>query len=197
MKHVLAILTLCGLLLVSGGCATTAGYFANRGRDAADVFTITVGVGAGIKARVGPIAPAMIINHDLAGLRAGTFFLGNGNPMESDVAAPFPIALHSWDDRVSFGHDVFMLESFRQESERPQDSIVVRRGKDVLIKNPFPCVAVGKYASDYTQIELALGLGPTLRIGVNIGEFLDFLLGWFGVDLFKDDVGLIDETEGK
>jgi hypothetical protein len=37
------------------------------------------------------------------------------------------------------------------------------------------------------QIEVAAGLGAGLRAGVNPGEALDFLLGFFTVDIFKDD----------
>jgi hypothetical protein len=37
------------------------------------------------------------------------------------------------------------------------------------------------------QIEVAAGLGAGLRAGVNPGEALDFLLGFFTLDIFKDD----------
>ena len=43
--------------------------------------------------------------------------------------------------------------------------------------------------SYYTQIEMAAGLGGTLRLGVNPGEFVDFLLGWTTLDIFDDDPG--------
>lgn len=39
----------------------------------------------------------------------------------------------------------------------------------------------------FTEIEAVGGLGLTLRMGVNPGEFVDFLLGWFGIDIFNDD----------
>jgi len=44
----------------------------------------------------------------------------------------------------------------------------------------------------YTQMEAALGLGGTIRIGVNAGEILDFLFGWFGVDIMHDDINRVD-----
>jgi hypothetical protein len=39
----------------------------------------------------------------------------------------------------------------------------------------------------YTQIEAVVALGPSFRFGFNPAELLDFLLGWFGVDIFHDD----------
>ena len=40
----------------------------------------------------------------------------------------------------------------------------------------------------YTQIEVAVGFGGTLRLGCNPGEALDFIAGWFGIDIFGDDL---------
>lgn len=187
MKTPFIICAFCILMLVGGGCASP-GYFAARWHDASDVFTVAVGVGIGAKIRVGPVAPALIVSHDLAGLRAGAFFLGNDNPLESDVAAPFPIALRSWDTKVSFGHDVFSMQKFNQATERPQESIVVRRNKDIVITNPLPCLALGKHACDYTQIEAAVGFGGSFRVGFNAGELIDFILGWTMIDIYRDDL---------
>jgi hypothetical protein len=46
----------------------------------------------------------------------------------------------------------------------------------------------------YTQIEVVGGLLGSLRLGVNPGELADFLLGWFGVDFFHDDIGRLPQT---
>jgi hypothetical protein len=40
----------------------------------------------------------------------------------------------------------------------------------------------------YSQIEVCVGLWRSMRIGVNPGEFADFLLGWVGIDFFDDDI---------
>jgi len=78
-------------VLFGAGCATN-GYLAARGRDAADVFTLTVGTGAGVKGRVGPVQVALIENADLAGLRAGAFFAdGDGLVVNDEIYAPIPI----------------------------------------------------------------------------------------------------------
>ena len=38
-----------------------------------------------------------------------------------------------------------------------------------------------------TQCELAAGLGPTVRLGFNPGELVDFILGWTTLDIYGDD----------
>lgn len=45
-----------------------------------------------------------------------------------------------------------------------------------------------KHAMQYlTQLELAGGLGVTLRLGINPGEIIDFFAGIFGFDIYLDD----------
>jgi len=41
--------------------------------------------------------------------------------------------------------------------------------------------------ADYTRLGLHIGLGVGIRFEFNVGELLDFILGWFGLDLYKDD----------
>lgn len=38
-----------------------------------------------------------------------------------------------------------------------------------------------------TKFEVDLGLGYSIRFGVNPGEFLDFLVGIVGLDIYGDD----------
>ena len=40
----------------------------------------------------------------------------------------------------------------------------------------------------YSQLEIAAGLLGDVRVGVNAGEFVDFLLGWACIDIFSDDI---------
>jgi hypothetical protein len=88
MKNISIILLITILLT---GCSST-GYFADRGRDAADIFTFTVGVGTGVKARIGPLMVAIEQNSDLIGLRAGEFFVdGNGLILNDEFYLPIPI----------------------------------------------------------------------------------------------------------
>jgi len=41
--------------------------------------------------------------------------------------------------------------------------------------------------SYYTKITASATFGYGVKIGFNPGEFLDFLLGWVGVDIYNDD----------
>mgnify|MGYP001185095109 CR=1 FL=1 len=51
--------------------------------------------------------------------------------------------------------------------------------------------------SYHTQIEVALGLGGTVRLGINPGEMADFVLGWLQIDLFHDDVYRVGAVVGQ
>ena len=46
---------------------------------------------------------------------------------------------------------------------------------------------IGPFDRGHTQIEAAIGIGPSLRLGFNPGELLDFILGWTTVDIYGDD----------
>lgn len=48
--------------------------------------------------------------------------------------------------------------------------------------------AEGPAYSYYTEVQVAVGVGFMIRLGVNPGEFLDFLLGFTTLDLYGDDV---------
>jgi len=41
---------------------------------------------------------------------------------------------------------------------------------------------------DCYQAEAAVGLGLVFRAGINVGELLDFALGWSTLDIFGDDL---------
>ncbi|MBQ6353157.1 MAG: hypothetical protein IJJ28_07815 [Lentisphaeria bacterium] len=42
--------------------------------------------------------------------------------------------------------------------------------------------------SVYTDVHVVAAAFPGVRLGFNLGEFADFLLGWGGVDIFGDDL---------
>ena len=88
MKNISIILLLA---ILCSGCSST-GYMANRGRDAADIFTLTLGAGMGVKVRVGPAMLAANQNSDLIGLRSGKFFVdGNGLVENDEFYLPIPL----------------------------------------------------------------------------------------------------------
>ena len=71
MKKIIQAVIAVVVIASMTGCASTKAYFIDRGRDAADIFTVTVGEGGGAKARVGPLQIGLWGNHDVAGLMGG------------------------------------------------------------------------------------------------------------------------------
>lgn len=178
MKKIFGITGLLGIMIMFSGCATT--YMSDRGRDAADIFTATVGIGAGAKARVGPIQAGLLGDCHLTGLRAGKFPC---RQQQCDIPATFDL------QAVAFG-----LQCLRCD-----DHIPGQRGKEFEADfNWIPFWAPAKphgfppevpsCPAYWSQIEVVIGLGPTIRLGFNPGELVDFLLGWVHVDIYKDDL---------
>ena len=53
-----------------------------------------------------------------------------------------------------------------------------------------------RIAPRYTQLEVSAGVyAGGLRLGANPGELLDFLLGWFLVDIYDDEVSTDEELD--
>ena len=186
--HVKTALRITGLMLLAAGvsgCASTKGYLVDRGRDAGDIFTVTAGIGLGAKIRVGPLQPALIIGSDRIGLRDGVLFVDptprvfGGGKHNWEMFVPVPVLPKDF-----FGATCGIegVRASHYGDERHED--------EILAVSRYPLLAEGSRASYYTQVEAALGLGLFLRCGVNPGEMLDFVLGWFGVDVFKDDIAL-------
>jgi len=187
---------------------------ADRGRDAADVFTLTIGTGAGGKIRVGPIQLAAVENADLVGLRAGQFMLdGNGLVLNDEIYMPIPVhplnipsvrtlvrqGVRGPRKKSSTGEERLERRWITSRSKWTRlfgeeafshglNSTSARRNKNVLAKSPVPLVAVSATAPYYTQIEVVAGFAFTVRAGINLGEALDFILGWTGLDIYRDDL---------
>lgn len=163
----------------------------NRGRDASDIFTATVGYGAGGKVRVGPLQVGALANRDVAGLRNShcgiwTKASGSTDMMELDL---FLLGDGCW-----FGGDVFDAGEGHNYNENEN------RSPYTCMMKPLPCLTVpvhGDFQIDkphgrtwpmYTQVEVVAAAGPSLRLGFNPGELLDFILGWTTIDIFSDDL---------
>jgi len=48
------------------------------------------------------------------------------------------------------------------------------------------------HLEDYFWIEAGAGAGIGVRVGFNVAEFLDFLLGWAAIDVLEDDGPALD-----
>ena len=182
-------LLLLSSCIVLSGCATGS-HLTDRGRDLADIMTVTMGKGFGAGARVGPLHLGLLGSIDHIGLRGGAF--RTKWSQESDfgwagILDPL-IAFPGGDGLFTGG------EWFRAPFDGSK--IAEQRGKLYEVDGiaPFLMVPECESSSDsnpayyYTQLEASLGLGLTIRLGFNPGELVDFLFGWFGVDIYSDDL---------
>lgn len=174
-------------VLFCAGCASP--YWQDRRADAADVFTATVGIGLGATARIGPLHAGLGANTDFYGIEAGESVQGGlgllvvGAGYEASDAAFGP-----------FGRSVVHLGT---DARRRGKNNVPPSGERGLRPIPFwdPPEPAGGNPARWTQIEVAAGLLGGVRLGFNPGELLDLLLGFFGVDLYDDDIAGLPSDE--
>jgi hypothetical protein len=180
---VVAALSVFLVAAIGGGCATSSGYCRNRINDAMDVFTCSLGTGVGAKIQVGPLQTGLFTNIERAGLRGGVV-----DKWRSRDPARF---LSEEDTFVIRGACFF-----------PDNTTVIARKKRFLSAGIGPLTVPFRMRSPhntnspkkgppsplYTQVEVAIALGVSLRGGVNVGEILDFIVGLVGVDIYSDDI---------
>jgi hypothetical protein len=173
VKHFIHLIICAVFVALLNGCASS--YWTDRGRDALDIFTGTVGTGVGAKARIGPIQTGVLYQTDYYGLRGGgsaDFKGGRG------LLFPDNIDLQA----LLLGGETYL----------PDDELISLRKKRFDASPDFIFIStVNNYTpcpSYYTQIDIVAALGPSIRLGFNPGELIDFLLGWVGIDIYSDDV---------
>ncbi len=192
MKKIACLWVICAVAVMGSGCASV-GYFKDRAQDAADIFTLTVGMGLGVKARVGPVRTGLLLSHaDVMGLRGGEFFyypnVDTEFGIESYLPAPLPHLLnavdYSWWGSVE-------IEIWVGEHDR-RKKVWIYNDSDhwtsLFLANTERVGVWGVEPPYYAQIEVVVGLIPSVRAGFNPGELLDFFLGWFGIDIYSDDI---------
>ncbi len=193
-----AILLLAVLATVTSGCSPK-GYFTDRWADAKDIFTATVGTGGGVKARVGFVQVGEFYNSDIAGLRGGASFSLSGDfrarpvfDFASTIPWPLPERCGDFPLPVTSAED---FESGYMPDEKIDPAATKRGKKFAAIMPVLPALTFSDCPYYYTQVEVAIGAGGTLRLGFNPGELLDFLLGWTTLDIFQDDLKAQRERE--
>ncbi len=178
------------------GCAS---YWSNRGRDVLDIFTATVETQTfGVKAQVGPWGPGVYCSSSGAtgrGLIGGQWT--EFEFLDCSFAPPWGFLHGFWgfdDDRrrKEFHVSSFFLLPYWHPHTDP-------RGYFGGFEEAGDWRRV---APRYTQLEVSAGvLAGGLRLGVNPGELVDFLAGWFLLDIYDDDVAAdakldeIDESD--
>ena len=169
--------------ILSTGCASD--YMTNRWRDTLDMATCTLNSSIGIRERVGPFSAGLYAGVELGGLRGGECKWINapdGYQPVSDV------------DLTLFAREAFMPPNF--EIARARGKLFESKGILMIV----PLVTMDgedhpwmQYLPYYTDAQATFGLLYGLRLGLNIGEVVDWLGGWCLIDIFADDIGTEDE----
>ncbi len=210
MNRIIQLILASLVAAMVSGCASTGGYWSDRGRDAADIFTMTGGYGIGAGARVGPVtASPLLLFWEMTGLRGGQCFkVGELNPvinsnephMESFDGGWFglygqsfyadsdtyQIIPHGWFQRLKMRGKAFEGECLHKETLALPFFVWAKKMPYRPYNAPDDGTTYPYYY--YTQVEAVLAIGGGFRVGVNPGELLDFLLGFTTLDLFGDDV---------
>jgi len=184
MKNGLQFILALAAIPTLTGCSTP--YMVDRRRDAADIVTLGVGAGLGAKARVGFLQAGLLGQSDFAALRGGEFVHYD----EGAFNGEFLFTEGAFDEEFLFtGTEIFAPREFKPPYPQRGKTFKAYGG---LTWIPFvhllnegietPCY------SYYTQIELVGALLGSVRIGVNPGELVDFVLGWTTIDIINDDV---------
>ena len=199
-----AVSTLCA------GCASA--YWRDHANDLGDIASVSFGAGLGVRAQAGPVATGLGAQMDVAGFRGGRFFADRrafdleplGWSVDLVCASANLFGLRPVDgtpepyDRIVNGRgkyqgqynpvvggvfvpfwlcgEILDLDYYGPErTERPSPLAPNR-------KEARP------HLPSWTHLEAAAALGVGVRLGFNPGELLDFLLGFFGADLYGDDL---------
>jgi hypothetical protein len=162
------------------GCASS-GYWADRSRDGADVFSLAVGQGLGLKARIGPVTAGLLQDYTAAGLRGGEFCSQNLSGRDTDYAT-----LGAIDGQfVVDNAERFNLTKLGRRKNFESSSL--GGGMHIPLLSLLQSDSSFAY---YTQIEAVLGLYGSVRVGFNAGELFDFFIGWTTIDILHDDVAI-------
>ncbi len=196
---------LVAVLALSAGCQTTVGnYFGNRARDFGECFAAQVGLGVGL----GVDIRAVGILH--ASVGGGFYF--DGATLGWAYGAPLPSALRGLSRHAILRFTGFPLSWFPlREWFSLIPTHTSRLGPNEehycyfllpVITDAFlhsddeisPATWARIHAFDIEVGAFAIVLGA--RVGFSPGEFLDFLLGWVGIDIAGDDkpLGVLHAT---
>jgi len=182
MIKILKILVLNSILLLS-----SCEYLQNRGEDLSDCFKASIGAGAGIslRAKFGPVC------------------LSAGGWTGYSIGLEEKSSINIWNEHVVgipfttlFGIGFNVMYKFSLPAIFISDFHFVTRyypplvgGEDIMSYYIWFRRMQKKQIKieDYFWIEASLYVFAGIKLGFNILEFSDFILGWFGIDILNDD----------
>lgn len=147
-------------------------YLHERGRDLADVVTLSVEEGhANAGLQVGPFLTGLGYSSGYGvGLRSGT--CGTYEYVECNLVLFGAKSFEpDEDDFKAYGFGSALLGAFLPDDEFEEDTFFFS----------------GSYWPAFLQVEASACLFFGLRVGLNVGEALDFILGWTTLDICGDD----------
>ena len=153
MKRTVALYFMIVIAAGMTGCASTRAYFVDRGRDAADVVTLTGGLGLGAGVRCSFFQTGLGAYKDELGLRNGGFILCPGFTNEATLQCDFNWLLLGG----TMAPPVDDTMRRRGKSFDAYTALLIFPGKDLLggYESPRP-------PHYYTQVEVNLGAGRNL-----------------------------------
>ncbi len=211
LTRTLQTAVLLALLTLSAGCQTTIGnYLGNRAQDLSDCFLIEtgVGIGLGVDVKAGGLVHANLFMNVWMG-RLGWVYGDHGvvGKFEIEFGIPAAIPSSGFLHMSSLGtragkvwHSCYALLpglwSWEGRAGQKKSWIWASRvpsGVDVADSVASRARDRGDRARRWSRVhafDFEVGVHALLvgaRVGFSPGEFLDFILGWFGVDIACDD----------
>jgi hypothetical protein len=195
MKTIIKYIAFLPIIVASlSGCSSTRGYFVDRGRDSMDIVSASAGFGAGAQIQAGPVPFGLLETSDVTGLRYGDLFLNRPSMERAEekttslsavagvafVPVVFIAGTYGGVLKPDYEYWRSVAESLDHRNEYPMNDTQWCRNKS----------AKGPSSASFYQTEAVLGMGLVVRAGVNVGELVDFLIGWTTIDIFDDDIEL-------
>ena len=206
-----AVALACGAVsMLGGGCASA--YWRDRANDLGDIASVSFGAGLGVRAQAGPVATGLGAQMDVAGFRGGRFFCDRrafdleplGWSVDLVLASGNLFGLRPVDGSPEPYDRIVNARGKYQGQYNPAVGgvfVPFWLCGEVLdldyygperTESPSPLAPCLKEARPnlptWSHLEVAAALGVGVRLGFNPGELLDFLLGFFGADLYGDDL---------
>lgn len=202
---IVGLLSLC--CAAGSGCAELGTYFADRGRDFGEIFRVQAGLGVGLgaAAQAGPVAHLGLgggvipYQYGVGWTYGRGYAFGLGGADLYDVELFWPATLIGDGSGRSLGegwHHVADREGRRDVDSR--DHVCWGLAPGLFTRFPSPegrllwtprGAETNRWGHVHSwDLEASAYAGLlVVRVGVSPGELLDFVLGWFGVDLARDD----------
>ncbi len=206
-----AVALACGAVsTVCAGCASA--YWRDRANDLGDIASVSFGAGLGVRARAGSLATGLGTQRDATAVRGGRFFCDRRAFDLEPLGWSVDLVLASANI-----HGMRPVDGTQEPYDRIVNARGKYQGQyNPVVEGVFvpfwlcgeildldyygpertertsrlaPCQKDARpNLPTWTHLEVAAALGVGVRLGFNPGELLDFLLGFFGADLYGDDL---------